>query len=154
MLTINGFFPLSAQGQDKWKNNPTLNNAPGGLIHQPMPPQSSKPPQMMNHLSQMPNHLSQMPNQMNAAAMLGHTFNNGGTGLGNGAPGMPQMQMPPMSGMYDHLHPNMNGVGVPKPPPPVNEPFLYMGGQQQAHLNMMHVQNQFLNVRNNSSVSD
>jgi hypothetical protein len=121
-----------------------------------MPPQSSKPPQMMNHLSQMPNHLNQMPNQMNAATMLGHTFNNGGSGLGNAAPGMPQMQMPPMqSGMYDHLHPNMNmnGVGVPKPPPPGSEQFLYLGSQQQAHLNMMHAQNQYLNARNNASVS-
>uniref|UniRef100_A0A1B0A0D4 Uncharacterized protein n=1 Tax=Glossina pallidipes TaxID=7398 RepID=A0A1B0A0D4_GLOPL len=79
-----------------------------------------------------------------------------GTGMG-GIAGMPHMQLPPamQSGnIYDHpgVHPGvgMNGVGVPKPPPP-GQPgpgeLVYLGGQPHAAaaaaLGMMP-QNQFL----------
>uniref|UniRef100_A0A1A9VN95 Uncharacterized protein n=1 Tax=Glossina austeni TaxID=7395 RepID=A0A1A9VN95_GLOAU len=117
---------LESKNPDKWKYNPPMNpaNAAPGA-----PPGGG-------------------PGTIGPIGM--------GTGMG-GIAGMPHMQLPPamQSGnIYDHpgVHPGvgMNGVGVPKPPPP-GQPgpgeLVYLGGQPHAAaaaaLGMMP-QNQFL----------
>lgn len=96
--------------------------------------------QHLNHLTQQQqNHLNNAV--MNHAAAM------------NNASGMPPMPMTmPGGNIYDHVHQNVNGVGVPKP---AEQQLVYLGGQP--HLGVMPPQSQFMQAavaRNAAAVSN
>lgn len=121
------------------------NNLSSGLMAPP-PPQSNKPPQMLNLQSQIAN----------------HSLNSNGGPPNSGIPN--HMQMAPgghMQGsIYDQMgypNVNMNGMGVPKQPgdqqQQQQQQLVYLGGHgPQPHLSVLPQQNQYF-PRNVTQVS-
>ncbi|XP_055695961.1 maternal protein pumilio isoform X3 [Lutzomyia longipalpis] len=135
--------------QDKWKYNGPMNSSHsgGGVSLPPPPPHSSKPHQIMGHVShqlqqQLNSHLQQQQQQQNhmnnTSQILNQTLNSATAGL-------PMQMAAIQGGIYDPVHQNMNGL--PKP----TEQLVYLGGQP--HLGVMPPQSQYMQARNTAAIT-